>query len=198
MVLSMFSYAHMAFLTEKFFVRGLRKIGLDRADVLILGAFRRRPSNRIIDGALDLKRRGLIRFVGISSHVRALFPELHREGLFDVFHLRYNPVNCGAEHDVFPHLTGDNRAGIVSFTATAWGKLLKPGKMPPGESPLSAPDCYRFVLSHPSVDVCMTGPRTVEEMPQNLTVLDSAPLDDDQMSRIRRIGDHLYGKPRSP
>lgn len=197
MVLAMFSYAHMPFLTEKLFVRGLRKAGLDHADVLILGYFGRRPSQRILDGALEMKRKGLFRFLGLSGHTRKIFPDLDREGIFDLFHIRYNPVNRGAESDVFPRLPTENRAGIVSFTATAWGKLLRAGKMPASESPLSAPDCYRFALSHPSVDVCMTGPRTVEEMRQNLAVLDLGPLDGEQMARVRRIGDHLYGKPRS-
>ena len=38
------------------------------------------------------------------------------------------------------------RPGTVSFTATRWGKLLDPKKMPSGEKPLTAADAYRFVL----------------------------------------------------
>jgi len=33
----MFSYGHQAFLTETFLVRGLKAVGLDHADVLVLG-----------------------------------------------------------------------------------------------------------------------------------------------------------------
>ena len=69
--------------------------------------------------------------------------------------------------------------------------------MPPGEKPLTAKDCYRFVLSNPAVDVCMTGARSMEMMRQNLETLDPESLSDEEMERIRRIGDHVYGKPRS-
>lgn len=62
---------------------------------------------------------------------------------------------------------------------------------------MTAVDCYRFALSHPAVDVCMAGARTLDEMRQDLVVLDRGPLDDAEMARIRRIGDHLYGRPRA-
>ena len=197
LVLGMFSYAHQAFLTEKLLVRGLRAVGLERADVLLLGYFSRRPRRSVIDGALRLKEKGLVRFVGLSGHNRALFPELRRDGVFDVFHIRYSAVNSGAEVDAFPGLGGDDQPGVVAFTATAWGRLLNRKKMPAGESPLTAADCYRFALSHPSVDVCMTGARSADQMRENLCALDLGPLGPDEMSRIRRIGDHIYGKPRA-
>jgi predicted aldo/keto reductase-like oxidoreductase len=197
LVLSLFSYAHQAFLTEKFLVRGLRAVGLDHAEVLVLGYFSRRPRRSVIEGALRLKEKGLVRFVGLSGHKRTLFPELRREGLLDVFHIRYNAVNSGAEVDAFPGLGGEDRPGVVAFTATAWGRLLSPNKMPVGEVPPSAADCYRFALSHPAVDVCMMGARNTDEVRANLTTLDRGPLSAEEMSRLRRIGDHLYGKPRA-
>lgn len=197
LVVGMFSYAHVAFLTEKLFRRGLAAAGLEYADVLILGYFSHRPSNAVIDGALRLKERGLARFVGLSGHTRALFPRLRREGLFDVFHVRYGAVNPGAEVDAFPGLGGADRPGVVAFTSTAWGRLLDARKMPPGEAAPTAADCYRFALSHPAVDVCMVGARTSEQMRENLAALDRGPLDDAEMARLRRIGDHIYGKPRA-
>jgi aryl-alcohol dehydrogenase-like predicted oxidoreductase len=75
-----------------------------------------------------------------------------------------------------------------------WGKLLRPKKMPTGEPPLSAAECYRFALSHPAVDVCMMGAKTQEELRQNLGVLEQGPLSEREMERVRRIGEHLYGK----
>jgi predicted aldo/keto reductase-like oxidoreductase len=167
-VLAMFSYAHQSLLTEHFLVKGLKSAGLDYTDILILGFFSRHPSQRIIDGALKLKEKGLIRFLGLSGHNRKLFPQLHQEGIFDVFHIRYNAVHRGAETETFPFLNDKAKPGVVNFTATAWGKLLNPKKMPIGEKPLTAAECYRFVLANPAVDVCMTGARTVKEMRENL------------------------------
>ncbi len=194
MVLAMFSYAHQSFLTEHFLAKGLKSAGLDYADILILGFFSRHPSRRTIDGAMRLKEKGLVRFLGLSGHNRKLFPRLHQEGVFDVFHLRYNAVHRGAATETFPFLTGEAKPGVVNFTATAWGKLLNPKKMPTGERPPTAAECYRFVLSNPAVDVCMTGARTVEQMRENLAVLDEGPMTDEELARMRRIGDHLYGR----
>jgi predicted aldo/keto reductase-like oxidoreductase len=179
--------------------RGLRSAGLDHADVLILGYFSRRPPRRLIDGALRMKEQGLVRFVGISSHNRKLLGELAGEGEFDVLHFRYNAAHRGAEIDIFPYLAEETgkRPGTVVFTATRWGQLLKAKKMPAGEKPPTAADCYRFVLSHPGVDVCMSGARTVGEMRENLAVLDGGPMTGAEIERMRRIGDFVYGRKRA-
>ncbi len=194
LVLAMFSYAHQSFLTEHFLSKGLKSAGLDHADVLILGFSLGMPSRRIIDGAMRLREKGLVRFIGLSGHNRKLFPRLHKDGIFDVFHIRYNAMHRGAEAEAFPFLTGQTRPGVVNFTSTAWGKLLNPKKMPPGEKAPTASECYRFVLSNPAVDVCMTGARTIDEMRQNLAVLEQGPMTDEELARMRRIGDHIYGR----
>jgi len=194
LVLAMFSYAHQSFLTEHFLIKGLKAAGLDYADVLILGFFSRRPSPRIIDGAMRLKEKGLIRFIGLSGHNRRLFPTLLKDGIFDVFHLRYNAIHRGAEMEIFPFLPGQTRPGIINFTSTAWGKLLNPKKMPSGEKAPTAAECYRFVLSNPAVDVCMTGARTIVQMRENLMLLEQGPMTDEELARMRLIGDHIYGR----
>lgn len=194
LVLSMFSYAHSSYLTETFFVRGLKALGIEYADVLLLGYFPKRPPHRVIDGAMKLKEKGLVRFIGISSHHRTVFPKLVDENLFDIFHLRYNAAHRGAETDVFPYVKGESRPGIVSFTATRWKQLLKQNKMPENETPPSAVDCYRFVLSHPAVDVCMMGAKNMEQMRQNLAVLDQGPMTAEELERMRKIGDYVHGK----
>jgi predicted aldo/keto reductase-like oxidoreductase len=199
LVLSMFSYAHQPFLTEHFLAKGLKNIKLDQADILILGFFSRRPSKRVLEGALRLRDKGLVRFIGLSGHNRKLFPKLAEEGDFDVFHVRYNAAHRGAETETFPFIKGEKRPGVVTFTATKWGRLLNPKKMPPGETPPTAVDCYRFALSHPSVDVCLTGPKTLEQMRENLKTLDLGPLGEQELSRMRRIGDFVHGvKPAQP
>ncbi len=196
LVLAAFSYAHNNFLAERLLARGLKSAGLDRADVLILGYFSRRPPRRLIDGALRMKEQGLIRFIGVSSHNRKLLGEMAGTGEFDVMHLRYNAAHRGAETEIFPFIVGERRPGTVSFTATRWGKLLDPKKMPPGEKPPTAADCYRFVLSHPAVDVCISGAKTVEQMRENLAGLSAGPMSEAEIARMRRIGDHVHGPKR--
>ena len=191
LVLALYSYYHNNVLTDIFIPRRLKQLGVDYADILILGYYSWHPSKYVIDGALRLKEKGIIRHIGLSGHNRKLFPELIKDGIFDIFHVRYNAVNRGAETEVFPFIDKDNGPGIVSFTATKWGQLLDQGKMPAGIKAPSAIDCYRFVLSNPSVNVCMMGARNIEMMRENLAMLDMGPMNDEELTRMREIGDYL-------
>lgn len=193
LVVAMLTYAHQPWLTEHFLIKGLKIAQLEYTDVLLLGYYSKRPPQKVIDSALSLKEKGLVRFIGLTTHNRRLITELNKEGVFDIIHLRYNATHRGAEEDIFPFLT-EGRPGLVGFTATDWRKLLKPGKMPPGEKPLTAAECYRFVLTNPAIDVCMTGAKDMRQMRENLGVLKKGPLTALAMKRIRRIGQHVYGK----
>jgi len=197
LVLAAFTYAHNNYFTEKMLRRGLRSAGLDHADVLILGYFSKMPPRRLVDGALEMKEKGLVRAIGLSSHSRKLCGALAGDGDFDVIHFRYNAAHRGAEQDIFPCVGKERRPGLVAFTATRWGKLLNPAKIPPGEKPPTAADCYRFVLSHPAVDVCMSGAKTVEQMRENLALLEIGPMTEAELERMRRVGDFVYGRKRS-
>lgn len=193
LVIVLQSYTRWSWFLEKSVERGLRKLGADRADVLLLGWFNSAPSERLMERVERLRARGLFRFVAISSHERTLFPKLAADPRFDILHLRYNAAHSGAERDVFPSMPAGPRPGTVAYTATSWGQLLDPKKMPPGEAPLRARDCYRFALSNPDINVCMTGPADGAQMREALAALDAGPLDADEMARARRIGAHVRG-----
>ncbi len=192
LVLSYYTYAHSNYLSELYLHKKLKALGTDYVDVLLLGYFSSRPRQGLIDGALKLKEKGLVKHIGISGHNRKLFPKLQKEGLFDVFHIRYNAAHRGAETETFPYIQGDKKAGIVTFVSTKNGQLLNPKKMPAGEKALTAVDCYRFILSNSSVDACMSGAKNADQMKENLTTLDMGPMSDEEMDRVRRIGDALH------
>jgi predicted aldo/keto reductase-like oxidoreductase len=186
------SYSRSPFLMEFFFKNALNSLNIDSADVLLLGWHKRQPSQRMLDKCLDMKKKGLYRYLAISSHNRPLFPRLARDPVFDIFHLRYNAAHRGAETEVFDRLNDQAKPGIVSYTATRWGQLLNPKKVPPGEKPLSASDCYRFVLSNPNVDICMCGPRDHSQMQEALRSLELGPLSEGELVRVRKIGDYVH------
>ena len=150
------------------------------------------PTRRLMDNVYELKDKNLIRSLAISSHHRLHFCELEKEKRFDVFHIRYNAAHRGAETEVFNSLPKEGGPGVVSFTNTRWGSLLNPKNMPTGDSPPTAVDCYRFVLSHPSVHVAVCGPNSMEQLKQNLQVLDLGPMTEEGIARIRRIEDQVY------
>ena len=174
----------------------LRRLHLDTLDIVILQGVSR-PSPKMFDRALKLKEEGKVRFIGMSSHKRSLFGRIARGELdlpLDLFQLRYNLVHRGAEQDIFPHLPQQNPPGIVAFTATCWRQPLKASNLPPGEAPLTATDCYRFVLSSPNVDICITAPSNARQMEANFAALTAGPLSDEEMARVKRIGDHIHRK----
>ncbi len=192
-VLVVQSYAPAGWMVRRSVERALRRLGFDYADVLLLGMWSRPVPPRILEAGDELKRRGLIRFLAVSTHKRPLAARLARDPAYDILHIRYNAVHTGAEHDIFPHLPG-NPPGIVAYTATSWRQLLGHRRIPKDERTPTAGDCYRFVLSNPAVDVCMTGTADLEQTEHALDALDRGPLSEEEMAWMRRVGRAIYGK----
>ncbi len=188
------SYSRSALLMDFFYKKALKTLGLDYADVLLLGWHNHHPTRRLLDKALKMKAQGMFRFLGLSGHNRRLFPQLAKEGLFDLFHVRYNAAHRGAEKETFSQIKTEPRPGIITYTATRWGQLMNPQKMPPGQTPPSGSDCYRFVLTHSAVDVCMCGPKNLSQMREALKSLELGPLSADELERMHKIGDHVHNK----
>ncbi len=192
LILAVFTYAHLPWLSNRLFPVDLKKLGVDYADFLILGNYRSVPGKKTLEMAFRLKEMGLVRAIGLSGHNRKLFPVLAERTSIDLFHFRYNAIHRGAEKDIFPFIPKVNRPGMVSFTATSWGKLINPGNTPDGYETPTAPDCYRFVLSNPLVDVCMVAAKNIQEMREDLKVLEMGPMDQAEMNEIVYIGESIY------
>jgi len=182
------SYSRLATVLGWSVERALRRIGYDHADVLLLGYWNSPMPARIVDAARTLQRRGLVNFVGVSSHNRRVAATLAASGDYDLVHVRYNAAHPGAEDDFFPQVSGENRPGIVSFTGTSWGQLLNPKYIPEGERTPTASDCYRFVLSHSSVDVCATGPASADHVEEAIAAGDLGPMTPEELAWMRRVG----------
>lgn len=195
LVIVLQSYDHFGFALKRFAERQLRALGLDYADVFILGWFNRVPPKRVLDAVARLKHEGKVRHIAMSGHHRPTFAQMaQRDDLpIDIYMIRYNAVHRGAEQDIFPRLPTNDRPGITTYTTTCWGALLNPRKMPPGERPMTSTECYRFALSNPHVDLCLCGPKNDDEMSAALKTLDHGPLRDDELARARRIGDFIHG-----
>lgn len=196
-VLVLQSYARFGAFVKRSVESGLRKLGTDYCDVLLLGWFNSEPACRIIEAAESLRERGLVKATALSSHHRPLFPTLLDDQRYGAWYVRYNAVHRGAEQEVFPAIADRGRAqrpGVVSYTNTRWGHLCDPKRTPPGEPTPSGTDCYRFALSRPEVDVAIAGPDNSEHMHQALAALDAGPLDEEKLAWMRRVGDHIYGR----
>ena len=94
------------------------------------------------------------------------------------------------EKDVFPHL-GERPPGVIAYTATRWGALVKPELTPAGEPTPRGSDCYRFALTHPKVDAVLIGPRDGAELDEAMAALDRGPMSDDELAWMKRVGAHI-------
>ena len=197
LVLVIQSYTRLAALLPWSLKRSLRALGMDYADVLLLGLWNKPVPPAILEQALQLREQGLARHIAVSTHNRPHAAELAgNDANLDVLHVRYNAVHSGAERDIFPKLPApEARPGIVSFTATCWGELLKPDQVPAGDAVPSASDCYRFVLANPAVDVCLTGPRSVSDLTAALDAWDKGPMTAEEIAWMRRVGQAKYRRP---
>jgi aryl-alcohol dehydrogenase-like predicted oxidoreductase len=191
------SYSRVAGLVGWSVERALRELRFDYADVLLLGMWQRPPWPGVLEAARKLRERGLVRFLALSTHRRPVVPQLAQDPDFAVFHIRYSAVHTGAEADVFPHLSSENRPGIVAYTATSWRRLLGHRRIPRSEKAPTAGDCYRFVLTNPAVDVCMTGPSDAAQMEHALEALGRGPMSEEELAWMRRVGRAIYRRKES-
>jgi predicted aldo/keto reductase-like oxidoreductase len=200
-VLVIQSYSRMASLLSWSLERALRQLRFDHADVLLLGMWNKPVAPRILDAARKLQQRGMVKFLAVSTHERTTVPRTAAGSDFDIVHFRYNAAHPGAEVEIFPQLPAANRAGLVAFTATSWGQLLghgpivRPGHpLPKNERPPTAADCYRYVLSRPEVDVCMTGPSNWARMEAAFAGLAAGPMSAEELAWMGRVGRAVGGK----
>lgn len=188
------SYSRYGTLLRRRVESGLRDLRLDYADILLLGWHNGPLSPRLLEAALRMQQRGRVRHLAVSGHHRPMFQQFARDRRLQVLMIRYNAAHRGAETEVFPHLErpDEPRPGAVCYTATRWGTLINPKYTPAGLRTPTAVDCYRFVLSHPAVDICLTGPATAEQMAANLKALELGPLSDEELQWMRKVGDHVH------
>ncbi len=175
--------------------RALRSLKRDYLDIFQLAYVSKKPSDSAMEALLKLKEQGKVRNLGITTHNRKLAAELFRDPNMEIFNIRYNAANRGAEKEIFPYV--DDQV-IVNFNSTRWGTLLKPAKGWPEDKPApKAIDCYRFVLSRPEVSVCMMGISNIEQLKENVKTLELGPMSEDELKWMREFGDAVYGKSKS-
>ncbi|HSW48764.1 MAG TPA: aldo/keto reductase [Bryobacteraceae bacterium] len=172
----------------------LRQFRTDYIDVfMFLGVMKSKEFPEPLQEELQrLKEGGKVRAVGMSCHNRKFFGELAARGALDVLMMRYNAAHRGAEQDIFPHLEAFH-PGVVSYTATRWSYLMRRPKGWPKDGRIPAAGmCYRFVLSSPHVDVCMTAPSNLKQLEENLAAVRQGPLPEDEIEFMRAFGDAVH------
>ncbi len=143
--------------------------------------------NGILDYARDLKRRGVVRALGASSHNPAIARKLVEAGLIDLLMFSINPAfdMTGSGTHVLDTLKNDfsgqeyeginperlslyqlcarQGVGITVMKPLCAGKLLSVEHSPFTE-PMSVGQCIHYALSRPAVSSVMVGCRSPEQV----------------------------------
>jgi aryl-alcohol dehydrogenase-like predicted oxidoreductase len=175
--------------------RLLKTLGTDYLDVFQLFWLGRTSiwTSSTIDALVSLRTSGKVRAIGVSIHDRKKAGKLAEDSPLDMLMVRYNAAHTGAEQDIFPHLDKQKTA-IIAYTATRWRGLLKRPKDWSGPV-MTASDCYRFCLSNPHVDIVITGPKTRQQLQENLRELrEKGPLSQKENEWIRDYGQIVHKK----
>lgn len=173
--------------------RSLKKLGTDYLDIFQLQWLG--VGSRWSDGTIreleHLKASGKVRALGVSIHDRARAGQLAADSPLDMLMIRYNAAHPGAERDIFPHLA-KRQPTIVAYTATSWRKLLRAPGGWTGQV-MTAGDCYRFCLSSPHVEVCLSGPASTAQLDENLAAIAKGPLSAEEDAWMRAFGKAVHG-----
>ncbi|MBM3268442.1 MAG: aldo/keto reductase [Candidatus Sericytochromatia bacterium] len=189
-----------AFATRRELEKHLRGLGTDHLDVWLAGWVKSRWEVRPAMWAeLErLRAAGKTRAIGLSSHNRVLAAALAHELPIDVLMIRYNAAHRGAEREIFPSIEtlGDRRPGIIAYTATRWGMLLRPLPAQGFPAAMTGPECYRFVLDHPQVDAVWCAPASLAELAEDVAGVQAGPLPAGRREEVCRFGDAVHAAAR--
>jgi aryl-alcohol dehydrogenase-like predicted oxidoreductase len=179
---------------KKSLENALRRYQTDYIDVFhYLGILKPKEFPPAVQEELSaLRADGKVRAIAVSCHDRKFAGELAARGAVDALMIRYNAAHPGAETDIFPHVAA-HQTGVISYTATRWRRLLvRPRGWPKSEPVATAGQCYRFVLSHPNVEVALTAPSNQKQLLENLREVERGPLPEDEMAFLRRYGSYVH------
>ncbi|QIR35460.1 aldo/keto reductase [Tolypothrix sp. PCC 7910] len=167
----------------------------DRVDIFFLEYVSPADDMKQVQVLLDelrlWKDSGVVRYVGVTTHNRAIALEMIEHHRCDVLMHRYNMAHRKVEANVLPEAKRAN-VPLVAFTCTRWGTLLKGHPHWHGKLPTAA-DCYRYALNNSAVRLALTAPKTRQELEENLAVLHSPQLSNQEIAQWQEYGDLIYG-----
>ncbi|GEN05631.1 Predicted oxidoreductase [Myxococcus fulvus] len=176
----------------------LRRLRTTWLDVFLL--FWVRAPERLSDenhAVLEqLRAEGKLRAFGFSTHLRDLAREALDRHDWPVVMTRHSAAHPGAESTFLPEAQRRG-TGVLTFTTTCYGRLLKPVPGEPQDTPLpTAVDCYRYSLSQPGVSASLTAPRNRRELLHNLDVLSRPSMEPDALGAMRAHGERVRAQGR--
>jgi diketogulonate reductase-like aldo/keto reductase len=169
--------------------RALRALRRDALDVFLL--FWTRSPARVDAQAFelldDLRRTGLVRAIGFSTHHRDLARDAIRARPWDVVMIRHSAAHPGIEGELLP-TARELGTAVVTFSALTYGRMIS------GPGAPSPADCYRYSLAQPGVTACISAPRRPDELLENLAALAQPRLDPAELAALRAHGARVHAE----
>lgn len=170
------------------FTLELKKYGTDYSDLGIIHFvdenkdIARMVDSGIVDYAMELKKAGIIRNVGFSSHTPSVARKMLDAGSFDVM---FFGINAGYDYEVSggglvlsPERTAlyqecaKRGMAITVMKVYNNGQLLD-GRLSPFGRAMTPEQCLQYALDRPAVVSCLAGAVTAKEMERTLQFYDA-------------------------
>lgn len=180
---------------KRVFAWELSKLGTDYVDFGFLHCVDEQSdwddivSGGILDYVVSLKRSGVVRHIGFSSHTPSVANTVLDTGLVDMMMFSVNPaydLECGDEYGIG---TTNERAELfrrcqaqgvgISVMKPFHGGMLLSAKTSPFRVALTKNQCLQYVLDRPAVLSAVPGVRNLADLQQLLTFAQSTPSQND-------------------
>ena len=175
----------------------LKNLGTDYVDIGMihyvdsLSTWAQVISNGVMDYALEQKRQGRVRAIGLSSHNPIVAMEAVKSGYLDVLMFSINPCydllpgdedverlwadesyekplfNLDPQREALYETCQRQGVGITVMKAFGGGDLLSEENSPAGKA-MTAIQCLHYALTRPAVASVMCGARSVEDLRASL------------------------------
>ena len=144
--------------------------------------------NGVLDDVLELKRRGMIRHIGLSSHTPALVNRVLDMGIIDTVMFSINPVYDYGQGE-FGIGGADDRQALyrrcekedvaISVTKPCCGGQLLDAAQSPFKAALAKPACIQYARDRPGVVTVLPGYGSQPAMEEVQAFFDTTPAERD-------------------
>ena len=192
---------------KKYFENLLRFLGTDYIDFGMMffidseadykGAF----ESPVLEYALGLKEKGVIRHLGASSHVAATAKRAVQTGLVDLLMFSLNPAfdmvpgqkDITSERAELYRLCESQGVGITVMKALGGGRLLSPS-LSPFAQPMTVGQCIHYALSQPAVASALVGCQSPEQIEETISYLSMTDMERDYSHILGSMKTDFRGK----
>lgn len=144
--------------------------------------------NGVLDYLLEMKKSGVVRHIGLSTHTPELAGRILDSGIveqmmfsinpaYDYQHGEYAAGSAGERMDLYRRCEAEG-VGISVMKPYSGGQLLDDRTSPFGRA-LTKIQCLQYALDKPGVLTVLPGVRNLDEMKEALSWLEAAPKERD-------------------